>query len=344
MVKDKTYSTGMSYKEVNAYTRYLASGVTLSEASEHYGLEPKEIRAIIHYLNLKNKNFEYQEREDGEVEIIRKRPVRRQYDGQNIKPPRSKCEVVKACFISDTHLGSAQDRLDLIEQVYDMCVEKGINTVFHAGDLTDGNYINKRPNHVYETRFVGFDEQFDYVVANYPYREGITTKIISGNHDNTHFINAGADIVRHICLSRPDMEYLGKDQRYIKLGKKKNLLIKLHHPDGGSAKGKTYKLQESINALESGVKPQALFRGHYHKIVGLTWRNVHGFDLGCITDDSPFMERGDKLNQMGALFVEFYISKNGDIEYLTTDNVYFKTGAKDIYNSTSTSKVKKKTR
>ncbi len=327
------YKTGMSYKEINAFTRYLSSGVTVNEACEHYNRSPKEIRAIINYLNLKNKNFEYNEREDGEIEIVRRKAVRRKYDGQGIKPPMNECELVQACFISDTHLGSKQDRLDLINQVYDMCVERGINTVFHAGDLTDGNYINKRPNHVYDTVYAGFDEQFDYVVANYPKRDGITTKIISGNHDNTHYINAGADIVRHVCLSRPDMEYLGKDQRYIKLGKNKNLLIKLHHPDGGSAKGKTYKMQESINSLESGVKPQALFRGHYHKIAGLTWRNVHAFDLGCMTDDSPFMERGDLLNQMGALFVDFYISKNGDIEYLTTENVYFKSADKDIYGN-----------
>lgn len=341
MEKDNSYSTGMKYKEINAYTKYLASGVTLSEACEHYDMSPNEIRAIIHYLNMKNKNFEFSEREDGEVEIIRRGSVRRQNDGQNLKPPRSQGEKVSACFISDTHLGSSKDRLDLLEDIYDLCVEKGITTVYHAGDLTDGNYINKRPNHVYESEFVGFDEQFDYVVDNYPYREGITTKVISGNHDNTHFINAGADIVRHVCLNRPDMEYLGQDQRYINLGSKGNLLIKLHHPGGGSAKGKTYKMQESINALESGVKPQALFRGHYHKIAGLTWRNVHAFDLGCVTDDSAFMERGDLLNQMGALFVDFYINKNGDIEYLTTENVYFTSSDKDIY---SNHKVKSKKR
>lgn len=45
-----------------------------------------------------------------------------------------KGENKKLLFLSDTHLGSKYDRLDLLNYLYDKAQEEGISTVFHVGD------------------------------------------------------------------------------------------------------------------------------------------------------------------------------------------------------------------
>jgi len=63
--------------------------------------------------------------------------------------------------------------------VYDECVRRGITTVLHCGDITDGQ--SHRPEHLYELFAFGADEQAEYVASMYPRREGITTYFITGN-------------------------------------------------------------------------------------------------------------------------------------------------------------------
>lgn len=52
-------------------------------------------------------------------------------------------EKHKLLFISDTHLGSKYDRLDILRYLYDLAEDEEINTVFHVGDLCDGAYPNR---------------------------------------------------------------------------------------------------------------------------------------------------------------------------------------------------------
>lgn len=110
--------------------------------------------------------------------------------------------------VSDTHLCNKNQQLTYLNDFYDRCAAEGITTIYHAGDISDGFY-KSRPDHIYELFKIGFDEQADYIIENYPRRNGITTKFITGNHDATHLKNGGADIGSRIAERRPDMEYLG---------------------------------------------------------------------------------------------------------------------------------------
>ena len=85
----------------------------------------------------------------------------------------------KICVISDTHLGNKKQQLSLLNLVYDECQKRGITTVLHCGDITDG--MSKRPEHIYELFVYGADDQVDYVASMYPHREGIKTYFITGN-------------------------------------------------------------------------------------------------------------------------------------------------------------------
>ena len=83
-------------------------------------------------------------------------------------------------FISDTHLGSKCDRLDLINAAYKEAEKRGAKTVLHVGDISDGYYPN-RPQQLYELRTIGADQTADYIVNKYPCIEGIDTYFINGN-------------------------------------------------------------------------------------------------------------------------------------------------------------------
>ena len=98
--------------------------------------------------------------------------------------------------------------------------------------MTDGNYPN-RPNHTYELRAHGVEEQLEYVIEKYPCKSGIKTIFITGNHDYTAIRNAGFDIGRAVAKERPDMIYLGQDVADVNYGKTK---IRLFH----GSKGQSY--------------------------------------------------------------------------------------------------------
>jgi len=76
--------------------------------------------------------------------------------------------------------------------MYDIFQQEGIETVYHAGDITEG--VNMRRGHEYEVFKHGTDEQQQYVIDNYPKRKGIITKFITGNHDHSGIKAAGHDI------------------------------------------------------------------------------------------------------------------------------------------------------
>lgn len=45
----------------------------------------------------------------------------------------------KFAVVSDTHIGSKLARLDELHTFYDICREKKIKDIIHAGDIVDGN-------------------------------------------------------------------------------------------------------------------------------------------------------------------------------------------------------------
>ena len=81
-------------------------------------------------------------------------------------------ETIKLLLISDTHLASKYDRLDILRYLYSKAEDRGTNYVLHSGDLVDGR--SNRPQHVYELKETSYSGQRDYVVDNYPKSE-ITT-------------------------------------------------------------------------------------------------------------------------------------------------------------------------
>jgi predicted phosphodiesterase len=210
-------------------------------------------------------------------------------------------KVVTFGVVSDTHLGSKFQQMTFLNQAYDLFAEEGITDVLHCGDMFGGNGHVYR-GQVYELFCHGADETIAYGVANYPKRDGITTHVISGNHDLSFLQSEGLDVVAAVARQRDDINYLGQYSAVVNFGE---LKVGLHHGEGGCSYARSYKLQKLIEQLAPENKPHALFLGHYHVACGLEmYRNVFARMMPCFEAQTPYLVRKALYPELG-----FYIVK-----------------------------------
>ena len=191
--------------------------------------------------------------------------------------------VIRFGVVSDTHLGSKWQQLTHLNTLYDMFDREGIDTVYHAGDVTEG--VNMRRGHEFEVFVHGADAQVEYVIEKYPRRSGIVTKFITGNHDHSAIKHAGHDIGVAIANKRSDMVYLGRSQAKVYLTP--NCVLEINHPLDGAAYALSYGLQKMIDAMSGGEKPNIYLGGHHHKAMYLFYRNIHAFECGTTQAQTP---------------------------------------------------------
>lgn len=216
------------------------------------------------------------------------------------KAPPFRCGL-----ISCTHFGSVFEEVAITKAAYDWFVSEGISTVFHCGDLSEG--VKMRKGHEHEVHKHGADAQRDWIVEQYPYRKGVTTHLISGNHDAAHMKNGGMDVCRGVAERREDIDYLGMDSArfVVKRPGERDINIDLLHPDGGVSYALSYKPQRIIEQLEAGDKPDILFVGHFHKAFTLpAYRGVACVLAGCTQRQTGFMRRNGLAAHVGVHIIE----------------------------------------
>jgi predicted phosphodiesterase len=234
-------------------------------------------------------------------------------------PPTASGKTFKADFtkmagnkyrfavISCTQIGSKYQQMSHLYTFYKLCKRRRIKTVLHCGDLVDGTRVYRGQE--YELFLHGADAQVDYTVDNYPMIDGITTKVIVGNHDESFWKYDGFNVVKAICQRRDDMEYLGDylaflDEEFIK--------IAVMHGGGGVAYARSYKLQKIIEQFSPQNKPHMLFAGHWHVQNHIpAYRNVEGFMMGCFQSQTPFLTRLGLTPNIGGLIVEYRADSTG---------------------------------
>ena len=268
-----------------------------------------EFGGLLEEFILKGYNIEVIE-ENGEKIVLKKR---NKIISKDIKADFKDLTKISQLWISDTHLCNESQQLHMLNKVYEEAKIRGIETVLHFGDISDGDYQN-RPNHRYELFRLGFSKQLDYIVDNYPKVDGITTYFITGNHDGTHNKNGGGDIGNSIGRRRKDMIFVGDEHAIIRPRESENTTIEMYHPGGGSASSLSYRPQKYIDKMEPGSKPNVGGMGHFHQSEFLAYRNVIEILVPCLTAKSPFAVREGLENTMGAYFINMYVNKKGEIE------------------------------
>lgn len=216
-------------------------------------------------------------------------------------------EHLKLLLISDTHLCSKYDRLDILRYLYDKANNMGVKHVLHSGDFTDGR--SNRPEQVYELKEHSFQGQVDYCVDKYPKFDG-KTYAIQGNHDNWWYKSSGSEILRPISKERDDIIYLGSDVADLKIGK---LKIRLFHGAGGIAYAKSYKIQKYLDTIPVNEKPDILQTGHIHQAFYYKQDNTHCFQTSCLEDQTPYCRGLGLSNDKSCWWVDVDFDDKGNV-------------------------------
>jgi predicted phosphodiesterase len=210
-------------------------------------------------------------------------------------------DVYRFAICSDAHLNSKHCRLDELHIAYDRIAAEGISDVYNPGDIISGRGIYKGQDH--EILNFTYGKQVEYAVQNYPERPGVTTYIISGNHDcEGDFGRAGADGCLGVANQRDDIEWCGRYAADFTLPN--GAVLTMRHPMGGSSYASSYKPQKFAGSFEGGYKPNILLFGHWHNMLFMIERNI--FILNCGTFEGFGGSLGLRV-PLGAPAVGFFI-------------------------------------
>ena len=146
---------------------------SFNEICNQLELKDYEIIGLINLMKEEGYNIDYYNKEI----IIRKTPQK----NNDIYQLPNNLEHLKLLLISDTHLASKYDRIDILKYLYAKAEEKDIKHILHSGDFTDGR--SNRPEQIYELKEPSYEGQIQYCIDKYPKFSG-KTYVIQGNHDD----------------------------------------------------------------------------------------------------------------------------------------------------------------
>lgn len=216
--------------------------------------------------------------------------------------------------ITDTHLCSVAERLDVLNAAYDEFVRQGIKTVLHCGDMSDG--WKEYRHHINFVKHHGDQEQALYVTQKFPRREGITTYLIGGNHDDSY----GASKIDRMGLvtngffhqgkqreGRRDIVYLGQYSHYLVFPQE--VRFHLLHPRGNNAYALSYKQQKRAEAMPKNERPDVQLSGHFHTYCHIWHDGTHMLALPGMQDETEYFKRLGFARSIGFTILEYGIEK-----------------------------------
>lgn len=228
-------------------------------------------------------------------------------------------EWYKFGFVTDNHLGSRYERLDVLNAAYDRFEREGVQVVYVAGNIIDG-YLPKINKFDLLPGLTGYTAQVEYLIANWPKKPGIITHFITGDdHEGWWVRDAGINIGEYIQLKaekagRTDLIWLGHMEFDVILDAPKGkTVIRIQHPGGGSAYATSYAPQKIVESLQGGEKPTILLLGHYHKLDCNNIRNIWVVQGGCTQDQTPFMRKKRLAAHIGFSICEFQQAEDGSV-------------------------------
>lgn len=300
--------------------KFLRSPHSITEIANQFDKAPKEIHNIIYTLKEEKYNL-----------VIKKDKLELSGNMQQgglrvINLSAFENIPYKFGIISDNHLNSKYERLDILHACYDIFEKEGVRDVYNAGNWIDG-----------EARFNKFDlynhgitPQIEYFLDHYPQRDGITTHYIAGDDHEGWFVQREKiDIGGYAQLmaekrGRFDLKYLGYVEADIQFKSPKGRsIMKIMHPGGGSAYALSYAPQKVIESFTGGEKPNILIIGHYHKADYMFYRNTHILQAACTQDQTPFLRKNKIQVSLGAWIVEMQQSKDGNIQRFKPEYLAF---------------------
>ena len=269
---------------------------SISQVIKELEIEKYELLGLIEVLKQQGYVFEVQ----GD-KIVKNKPIKE----NDVYQVPSNLEHLKLLLISDTHLGSKYDRLDILRYLYDKADADGVNYILHSGDVTEG--LSSRPQQIHDLKEASYTGQRDYVIEKYP-KSNIPTYMIAGNHDLWWIKQCGADIVQDICNNRDDLHYLGSDCEDLKIGK---LKLRIRHGAGGNAYARSYRIQKYLDSIPAEELPHILQTGHIHQAFYMKQGKTHCFQTSCLQDLTPYERSQGFGNDKSCWWIDVYMNSKG---------------------------------
>ena len=199
----------------------IKQGKSNIEICQKLNLSKDTFRDIL--LNLKNKGLEYDKRyliNGGTLYTPNK-----EQNGKNVSSGvtlllKNKDEL-NALLISDLHLGTIEERLDLLNLLYDYAMKNGIHLIINGGDLING--LTSERKNICRTHL----EQCEYFIENHPFDINILNICVLGNHDVKGLRKDGVNFARILENYRTDFAIAGIENGHILV---KNDFINMYHP------------------------------------------------------------------------------------------------------------------
>ena len=260
-------------------------------------IEEYQVYGLVEMLKQKGYLFEVVNNQ-----VIKIKPIK----NNDIYQIPNNLDHIKLLLLSDTHLCSKYDRVDILRYLYEKAEDKNVNYILHSGDLTEG--VSGRPQQLYELKESSYTGQRDYVIDKYP-KSNIPTYLIAGNHDLWWVKQCGADICKDISNYRDDIIYLGSDCEDLRIGK---LKIRLFHGSGGNAYAKSYKLQKYLDSIPMEERPHILQTGHIHQAFFMKQGKTHCFQTSCLQDLTPYERSKGFNNDKSVWWVDVDIDNKGN--------------------------------
>jgi len=274
-------------------------GTSFLDICKKLELQDYEVAGLVTLMSQQGYNIQFN---NGEVLVLRA-PLR----NQDIYEVPYNLEHLRLLLISDTHLCSKYDRIDILRYLYDKAERDGVKHVLHSGDFTDGR--STRPEQVYELKEPSYEGQVQYCIDKYPTFSG-KTYVIQGNHDDWWYKSTGSEIVKTIAQQRDDLCYLGPDVADLKIGK---LKIRLFHGSGGGAYAKSYRIQKYLDTIPMDERPDILQTGHIHQSFYMKQDNTHCFQTSCLEDLTPYCRSKGFPNDRSCWWVDVEFDNKGHI-------------------------------
>lgn len=271
---------------------------SLKEVCEELRLKDYEVIGLVKLMQEEGEMIDYV---NGEL-VKLKKPLK----SEDVYQIPNNMGHLRLLLISDTHLGSKFDRVDILRYLYAKAEDTNTNYVLHSGDLTEG--LSGRPQQLYELKETSYTGQRDYAIDKYP-ESSVPTYIISGNHDLWWIRQCGSDIVKDICSHRENMIYLGSDCEDLQIGK---LKIRLRHGNSGSSYARSYKVQKYLDSIPLEERPHILQTGHIHQAFYMKQDKTHCFQTSCLQDLTYYEKSMGFGNDKSCWWVDINMDDRGN--------------------------------
>jgi len=230
--------------------------------------------------------------------------------------------------VSDTHLCSVAERLDILRGAYREFERRGIRTVLHAGDVTDGS--NSYRGHHNFVKVMGSQEQALYVIRHYPHVEGLTTYCIEGNHDLDNYDRDKVDRLSLVVNGfwhegrqyegRKDIVFCGQYSHNFIFPQE--VVVHVLHPRSGIVYAISYKQQKRSEAMDRNLRPDLQISGHMHTFNFCWLGGTFFYAAPGLQDETEFFKRLGLPRNVGYAVLRYRI-KDGKFAYLAPDVFMF---------------------